>query len=38
MAGMLMAAGVGVRFRFGDYAGSVLDTNSARTIFLGQVG
>jgi SAM-dependent methyltransferase len=34
---MLEAAGVTVRFRFGDYDGAPLDTDSARTILLGQV-
>jgi hypothetical protein len=38
MAGMLEAAGVTVRFRFGDYDAVPLTSNSPRTILLGQVG
>jgi SAM-dependent methyltransferase len=38
MASMLTSAGVDVHFRFGDYDGSPLVAESARTIFLGQVG
>jgi len=38
MAAMLAAAGVEVRFRFGDYDGGGLAPDSARTILLGQVG
>jgi hypothetical protein len=38
MAAMLKAAGVELRFRFGNYDGSPWATDSARTIFLGQVG
>jgi SAM-dependent methyltransferase len=38
MAGMLEAAGVTVRFRFGDYDAVPLTSSSPRTIFLGQVG
>ena len=35
---MLSSASVDVRFRFGDYDGSPLVPDSARTILLGQVG
>jgi SAM-dependent methyltransferase len=38
MSTMLMAAGVDLKFRFGNYDGSALVPDSARTIFLGQVG
>jgi hypothetical protein len=38
MIAMLLAAGVDVRFRFGDYDGGPLGPDSARTILLGQVG
>jgi SAM-dependent methyltransferase len=37
MAGMLQAAGVTVRFRFGDYDAAPLTSSSPRTIFVGQV-
>jgi hypothetical protein len=36
IASMLEAAGVTVRFRFGDYDATSLTTESARTILLGQ--
>jgi SAM-dependent methyltransferase len=38
IAGMLEAAGVTVRHRFGDYDASPLTPDAARTILLGQVG
>ena len=38
MAGMLAAAGITVRFRFGDYNAAPLTSSSPRTIFLGQNG
>ncbi len=38
MAGMLAAAGITVRFRFGDYDAAPLTSSSPRTIFLGQNG
>lgn len=38
MAGMLAAAGITVRFRFGDYDAAPLTPSSPRTIFLGQNG
>jgi hypothetical protein len=38
MSSMLAAAGVDLRFRFGDYDGRALVPESPRTIFLGQVG
>jgi SAM-dependent methyltransferase len=38
MTAMLSAAGVTVRFRFGDYDGHSWTRESARTIFLGQAG
>ena len=38
MSAMLVAAGVEVRHRFGDYDGGPLAPDAARTIFLGQVG
>jgi hypothetical protein len=38
IAAMLVACGVEVRFRFGDYDGGALAPGSARTILLGQVG
>jgi SAM-dependent methyltransferase len=38
MSSMLEAAGVTVRFRFGDYDAAPLTAESPRTIFLGQVG
>jgi SAM-dependent methyltransferase len=38
MSAMLVAAGVEVRHRFGDYDGRPLAPDSARTILLGQVG
>jgi SAM-dependent methyltransferase len=37
MAGMLAAAGVAVRFRFGDYDAAPLSSGSPRTILVGQV-
>jgi hypothetical protein len=37
MADMLEAAGVTVRFRFGDYDAAPLTSESPRTIFVGQV-
>lgn len=37
MSAMLAAGGVSVRFRFGDYEGTPLAPDSARTILLGQV-
>jgi ubiquinone/menaquinone biosynthesis C-methylase UbiE len=37
MAGMLKAAGVAVRFRFGDYDAAPLTSSSPRTILVGQV-
>jgi SAM-dependent methyltransferase len=37
MARMLGAAGVQVRFRYGNYDGSALTPDSSRTILLGQV-
>jgi SAM-dependent methyltransferase len=36
MTAMLEAAGVTVRFRFGDYDAEPLSSNSARTILMGQ--
>ena len=36
MAGMLEAAGVTVRFRFGDYDAAPLTSGSPRTILVGQ--
>jgi SAM-dependent methyltransferase len=38
MIAMLLAAGVEVKFRFGDYDGGPLAPDSARTILLGQLG
>jgi SAM-dependent methyltransferase len=38
MVHMLEDAGVGVRFRFGDYEANPLSATSPRTILLGQVG
>jgi SAM-dependent methyltransferase len=38
MSAMLVAAGVEVRYRFGDYDGGPLAPDSGRTILLGQVG
>lgn len=38
MSDMLEAAGVAVRFRFGDYDASPLAADSPRTILVGQVG
>jgi hypothetical protein len=38
MSAMLAAAGVTVRFRFGDYDGSQWAADSSRTIFMGQAG
>jgi hypothetical protein len=38
MSTMLEAAGVTVRFRFGDYDAAPLTADSARTILVGQVG
>lgn len=38
ISGMLEAAGVMVRHRFGDYDASPLTPDSARTILMGQVG
>ncbi len=38
MSAMLEAAGVAVRFRFGDYDAEPLTSNSPRTILVGQVG
>jgi ubiquinone/menaquinone biosynthesis C-methylase UbiE len=38
MTGMLEAAGVTVRFRFGDYDATPLTSSSPRTILVGQVG
>jgi hypothetical protein len=38
ISGMLAAAGVSVRHRFGDYDGSSLVPEAARTILMGQVG
>jgi hypothetical protein len=37
MSAMLRAAGVAVRFRFGDYDASLFGPHSPRTIFVGQV-
>lgn len=37
MSAMLVAAGVELRFRFGDYEGGPLASDSARTILLGRV-
>lgn len=37
MSDMLEAAGVGVRFRFGDYDATPLASSSPRTILVGQV-
>ena len=37
MSDMLRAAGVAVRFRFGDYDATPFGTQSPRTIFVGQV-
>jgi SAM-dependent methyltransferase len=37
MSDMLQAAGVSVRFRFGDYDAAPLASNSPRTILVGQV-
>jgi len=38
MMSMLLAAGVEVRFRFGDYDGGPLAPDAARTILMGLVG
>ena len=38
MVGMLEAAGVSVRFRFGGYDAAPMDPGSPRTILVGQVG
>jgi SAM-dependent methyltransferase len=38
MSGMLEAAGVTVRFRFGDYDAAPIGLDSPRTILVGQVG
>jgi SAM-dependent methyltransferase len=38
ISGMLEAVGVSVQYRFGDYDGSPLIPESARTILVGQVG
>lgn len=38
ISGMLAAAGVSVRHRFGDYDGTSLTPDAARTILMGQVG
>jgi hypothetical protein len=37
MTGMLEAAGVSVKHRFGDYDASLLTGDSPRTILIGQV-
>jgi hypothetical protein len=37
ISGMLAAAGVKVRFSFGDYDASPLTPDAARTILVGQV-
>jgi SAM-dependent methyltransferase len=37
ISGMLESAGVQVRHRFGDYDGSVLTPDAARTILMGQI-
>jgi hypothetical protein len=38
ISGMLEAAGVSVRYRFGDYDAAPLTQEAARTILVGQVG
>jgi SAM-dependent methyltransferase len=38
MSSMLEAAGVRIRFRFGDYSAAPLEAHAPRTILIGQVG